>query len=70
VVWCTSIAGQFQVGAMFDRLTPEHNEFLGMFLHFLDGTLAPKGVAPLEGGEEWEEEAPVSPDVKDDPFRR
>jgi hypothetical protein len=72
VVWCTPIAGQYQVGAMFDRLTREHHEFLDMFLHFLDGTLAPTGVAPVDDaeGEGWDEEPTPPPDVKDDPFRR
>jgi hypothetical protein len=72
VVWCTAIAGQYQIGAMFDRLTMEHHEFLDMFLHFLDGTLAPTGVAPVSEAtdEEWEDEPTPPPDVKDDPFRR
>jgi hypothetical protein len=72
VVWCTAIAGQFQVGAMFDRLTPERHEFLDMFLHYLDGTLAPSGITPVDDGAagEWEEQRTPPPDVKDDPFRR
>jgi hypothetical protein len=72
VVWCTAIAGQYQVGAMFDRLTLEHNEFLDMFLHYLDGTLAPSGITPLpEGSDEgWDDDPTPPPDVKDDPFRR
>jgi hypothetical protein len=72
VVWCTAIAGQFQVGAMFDGVTAEYSEFLEMFLNFLDGTLAPRGVRPLDKGDEgWDDEPPpVPPDVKDDPFRR
>jgi hypothetical protein len=69
VVWCTAIAGQYQVGAMFDRLTAEHHEFLDMFLHFLDGTLAPSGVTPIDG-DTWDDEPTLPPDVKDDPFRR
>jgi PilZ domain len=71
VVWCTAIGGHFQIGAMFDGLTPEHHDFLDMFLRFLDGTLAPKGVPPAaRSGEVPEEEPTVPPDVKDDPFRR
>jgi PilZ domain-containing protein len=71
VVWSTAISGQYQVGAMFDGLTDEHNEFLDMFLHFLDGTLAPQGVAPSTAAEEnWDDEPSIPPDVKDDPFRR
>jgi hypothetical protein len=68
VVWCTAIAGQFQVGAMFDSLTAETNEFLDMFLRFLDGTMAPQGVPPAESGEQSPDDEP--PDLKDDPFRR
>jgi hypothetical protein len=70
VVWCTPISGQFQVGAMFDGVTAEHGEFLEMFLHYLDGTLAPTGVNPVTGDDGWEDDGPVPPDVKDDPFRR
>src|SRR5256885_4373103 len=50
VVWCTTIAGHYQVGAMFDRLTAEHNEFLEMFLRFLDGSLTPKGMGARPDG--------------------
>jgi hypothetical protein len=71
VVWSTAISGQFQVGAMFDGLTAEHNDFLDMFLHYLDGTMAPKGVTPAGNSDDgWEEDATIPPDVKDDPFRR
>jgi hypothetical protein len=65
VVWCTNIAGSYQVGAMFDDLSEEQDGFLDMFLHFLDGTLSPKGVpvSPMDDEEE------PSPDEKDDPFR-
>jgi len=68
VVWCTQIGQSFQVGAMFDGLTDEQDGFLEMFLHFLDGTLAPKGVQVTEAQEDDDDED-VSPDVKDDPFR-
>jgi hypothetical protein len=71
VVWSTPIAGQFQIGVMFDGLTAEHNDFLDMFLHYLDGTMAPKGVNPAGHGDDgWEEEPTIPPDIKDDPFRR
>lgn len=66
VVWCTPIGDSYQVGAMFDRLTEEQDGFVEMFLHFLDGTLAPRGV---DGMEDDNDEPPVPPDVKDDPFR-
>jgi hypothetical protein len=66
VVWCTPIGKAFQVGAMFDDLSEEQDGFLDMFLRFLDGSLAPRGVQPSE---EEEEEPPPHPDVKDDPFR-
>ena len=48
VVWCTSIADAFQLGAMFDEVTDEQDGFLEMFLHFLDGTIAPSGVRIVE----------------------
>jgi hypothetical protein len=67
VVWCTQIAGHYQVGAMFDALSSDQHEFLDMFLRFLDGSLAPKGGGHEEG---WEEEPTPPPDIKDDPFRR
>lgn len=70
VVWCTPIGQSFQVGAMFDELTTDNTEFLEMFLRYLDGSLAPRGVA---GGDAAEEEEPREdtppPDIKDDPFR-
>ena len=68
IVWCTPIAPSYQVGVMFDELTADQDTFLEMFLHFLDGTLAPKG-APAGAEADDDEEAPPSPDVKDDPFR-
>lgn len=69
VVWCTSIAGAFQVGAVFEPLTEEQEAYLEMFLHFLDGTLAPKGGAEGDGQSDDEDPDPLSPDEKDDPFR-
>ena len=76
VVWCTAIAGAFQVGAMFDRLTVKESAFLDMFLRYLDGSILPAG-AEMEivsddedGGREGEDPnlRPL-PDVKDDPFK-
>jgi hypothetical protein len=65
VVWCTPIGQSFQVGAMFDELSKDNTEFLEMFLHYLDGTMAPSGVAATEEDERED----TSPDIKDDPFR-
>ena len=44
LVWCTNLAGSFQVGAMFEDVTDQQDQFLEMFLHYLDGTLSPRGV--------------------------
>jgi hypothetical protein len=76
VVWCTAIARSFQIGAMFDSLSPKESGFLDMFLRYLDGTLLPAGaeMESMEGTavcDESETESPsTSPDDKDDPFRR
>ena len=43
VVWCTQIGDAYQIGAMFEELNEEQDNFLEMFLQFLDGTLAPRG---------------------------
>ncbi len=75
VVWCTPIANAFQVGVMFDALSDEQDTYLEMFLHFLDGTMAPQGVdgegdgavpQEIDGDEET---GPATPEDKDDPFR-
>jgi hypothetical protein len=75
VVWCTAIAGAFQVGAVFDGLTGKESAFLDMFLRYLDGSILPAG-AEMEVVVDGEEEPsagarsePSSPDVKDDPFK-
>jgi hypothetical protein len=70
IVWCTAIMRSYQVGVMFDEVAPQQEGFLDMFLHFLDGTLTPKGRA-ADGGADGadDDEAPPSPDIKDDPFR-
>jgi hypothetical protein len=65
VVWCTAIGTAFQVGAMFEEMTDQEDDFLDTFLQFLDGTLAPRGGAP---GDDDEGGAPPADD-KDDPFR-
>jgi hypothetical protein len=66
VVWCTAIGGAYQVGAMFEDLTEQQDSYLDMFLQFLDGTLAPKGVA---GGDDDVDVTPPDPDDTDDPFK-
>jgi hypothetical protein len=66
VVWCTNIASSFQVGAMFDDLTEQQDGFLEMFLHFLDGTIAPRG--GRQDDEDDDDPLP-GPDETDDPFR-
>jgi hypothetical protein len=76
VVWCTAIAGAFQIGAMFDRLSRREEGFLVMFLRYLDGSILPAG-AEMESAEVLDEHPddeseaePSSPDDDDDPFRR
>jgi hypothetical protein len=76
VVWCTAIAGAFQIGAVFDGLTPKESAFLDMFLRYLDGSILPAGAEMDIIGDD-EEDAKKSgaagvtppPDVKDDPFK-
>lgn len=68
VVWCTQIGGAYQVGAIFDEMTEEQENFLEMFLQFLDGTLSPRGEDETGGDGDDTNELPD--DVgKDDPFR-
>jgi hypothetical protein len=43
VVWCTAIAGAFQIGAMFDTTSGREAAFLDMFLRYLDGSILPAG---------------------------
>ena len=74
VVWCTSIAQAFQVGAVFDPLTEQQNGFLDMFMRYADGSILPRGAEIGEGENSEEESDDVEmnsppPDVKDDPFR-
>lgn len=75
VVWCTAIAGAFQIGAMFDALSGREAAFLDMFLRYLDGSILPAGAEmdalddadSLPSAENDSETS--TPDVKDDPFR-
>jgi hypothetical protein len=62
LVWCTPIGSDYQVGAKFDGLTEEQTNYLEMFLHFLDGTLAPRG----RNDQAEEEAVELTPDEKDD----
>ena len=43
IVWCTELAGSFQVGAMFDDVTDEQDNFLDMFLQYLGEAMSPDG---------------------------
>ncbi|HEY5282132.1 MAG TPA: PilZ domain-containing protein, partial [Polyangia bacterium] len=75
VVWCTAIAGAFQIGAMFDKLSVKEAAFLDMFLRYLDGSILPAG-AEMESFDDDEQgqtegagDGTPPPDIKDDPFR-
>jgi PilZ domain len=74
VVWCTAIAGSFQIGAMFDSPSAKEAAFLDMFMRYLDGSILPAGaeMSAFDDGEDLieEDERPPSPEDKDDPFRR
>jgi hypothetical protein len=72
VMWCTAMAEVFQVGIMFDGPTPEQSKFVEMFSRYLEGAHAPDGVSPIPASEDessQEDDAPLSPDVTDNPFR-
>ena len=74
VVWCTVIAGAFQVGAMFDALSQKESSFLDMFMRYLDGSILPAGMVmeSIDGEDSTRSRAAdgtPSPDEKDDPFR-
>lgn len=74
VVWCTAIAGAFQVGAKFDGLTGKESAFLDMFLRYLDGSILPAGAEMeivVEADEEPRDGASLPPSSagKDDPFK-
>jgi hypothetical protein len=64
VVWCTSLAGSFQIGTMYEDVTDQQDQFLEMFLQYLDGTLSPRG----EPEDDDIAGDPGHPD-EDDPFR-
>jgi hypothetical protein len=65
VVWCTPLADSFQLGAMFEDVSDQQDQFLEMFLHYLDGTLSPRHGQP-DDDESLAD--PGHPD-EDDPFR-
>lgn len=52
VVWCAAIAQSFQIGAMFEDVTEDQDGSLELFLHFLDGTLAPRGSDDPDGADD------------------
>ena len=77
VVWCTSIARSFQIGAMFDGLSTKQSSFLDMFLRYLDGSILPAGAEMDVLGDDEQadpdeqdehDHAHLVPDDKDDPF--
>jgi hypothetical protein len=78
VVWCTPIAGAFQIGAMFDTPTAKESAFLDMFMRYLDGSILPAGaemeiVGELDVVIEEGDTAPApgtAGDGKQDPFKR
>ena len=61
IVWCTQLANSFQLGAMFEELTEQQEQFVDVFLQYLDGTLSPKGI----DGEEDPYADPGHPDDED-----
>ena len=75
-MWCTPIAGAYQIGAMFDNLSAKEASFLDMFMRYLDGSILPAGSEmevitddqpPTPGNDDAGRTPP--PDVKDDPFK-
>ncbi|MES1207657.1 MAG: PilZ domain-containing protein [Pseudomonadota bacterium] len=64
-IWCTAIAGKFQVGAMFVQLDNERGRFLDLFMRFLDGEVNPVGHEPASDVPSRKDR----PEDKDDPFR-
>lgn len=48
IVWCTELAGKYQVGAMFDDVTDQQDGFLEMFLQYLGESLSPEDDEPYE----------------------
>jgi PilZ domain len=73
VVWCTAIAGAFQVGAMFDGISGREAAFLDMFLRYLDGTILPAG-AEMDIVDDSDDLSPSEDvaviDLDDDPFEK
>lgn len=77
VVWCTPIAHEFQIGAMFEGLSKQQAAFLEMFLRYLDGSLLPAG-AEMESSDTTADDdlddatsvaQVIEADDEDDPFR-
>jgi hypothetical protein len=45
VAWCTALFGAYQIGVKFVKVDDDTARYLDMFVGFLDGTLAPGGMA-------------------------
>ena len=61
IVWCTQLGNSFQLGAMFEDLSDQQEQFVDVFLQYLDGTLSPKGI----DGEDDAYADPGHPDDED-----
>lgn len=44
IVWCTQLGDRYQLGAVFEELTEQQDQFVEVFLQYLDGTLSPQGI--------------------------
>jgi hypothetical protein len=44
IVWCTQLSDRYQLGAMFEELSEQQDQFVDVFLQYLDGTLSPQGI--------------------------
>jgi hypothetical protein len=48
IVWCTQLSDRYQLGAMFEELSEQQDQFVEVFLQYLDGTLSPQGIGEEE----------------------
>jgi hypothetical protein len=48
IVWCTQLSDSFQLGAMFEELSEQQDQFVDVFLQYLDGPLSPQGIGDEE----------------------
>ena len=37
IVWCTPVGGRFQIGFKFTSLSPQNDEYLSLFMQYLEG---------------------------------